>query len=699
MSKRLFALLVALMAMFTIAACTPASDDDDEPGDDDVVLEDIVDTAIEAGDFTTLVAALVETELDEALRGEGPFTVFAPSDEAFAALLDALDVTAEDLLAREDLADILLYHVVEGEFLEEDVVAAAPFEPETLLGETLSITLDYGEVMVNDAKVVTTDIETSNGVIHVIDAVLLPPADDEEPVLGTVVDVAVASEDFNTLVAAVTEAGLVDALSGEGPFTVFAPTDAAFTALLEELDATAEELLAREDLADILLYHVLPGAFPAEAVLEGAPLFIETLFGRDLPLSVEDGAVFAGEAQVVTADVEASNGVIHVIDAVLLPPTEPLIELTLEELADFDGLEGRDAYVAFEGKVYDVSASPNWADGQHMGLSAGTDVTEALDGSPHSEAIFYQHPLIGVLVEAEEPELGTIVETAIAADDFETLVAAVLEAELDGALSGEGPFTVFAPTDAAFADLLAELDITAEDLLALEELADILLYHVVSGEFLAEAVIAGAPLTVETLNGEALDITVEDGVVTINGVATVTTADVLASNGVIHVIDAVLLPPVEEDEEPELGTIVETAIAADDFETLVAAVLEAELDGALSGEGPFTVFAPTDAAFADLLAELDITAEDLLALEELADILLYHVVANTQWLEEVLEGYIGTLTIQTMNGEFIEVDAVDGTIFVNDVAVIIAADVFASNGVIHIIDTVLLPPVEAVNGE
>ena len=140
----------------------------------DQLLKDIVDTAIAADDFNTLVAALVEAELDEALRAEGPFTVFAPTDQAFADLLVALDLTVEELLALENLSDILLYHVVADSVLSSDLSDGQ--EVETLQGDTVTITIDTdGNVFVNDAQVIIPDIECSNGVIHAIDAVLLPP--------------------------------------------------------------------------------------------------------------------------------------------------------------------------------------------------------------------------------------------------------------------------------------------------------------------------------------------------------------------------------------------------------------------------------------------------------------------------------------------------------------------------------------------
>jgi uncharacterized surface protein with fasciclin (FAS1) repeats len=177
-----------------------------------------------------------------------------------------------------------------------------------------------GNVYINEAKVIITDIETSNGVIHVIDAVLLPPAD--EAAMGeknTIVDIAVADGRFTTLVAALKAADLVETLSGAGPFTVFAPTDDAFAALPA---GTLDTLLlpeSKQALTDILLYHVVSGKVMAADVvtLTSAP----TVLGKDVTITVKDGKVFLNDTvEVIITDIEASNGVIHVIDAVLLPP-------------------------------------------------------------------------------------------------------------------------------------------------------------------------------------------------------------------------------------------------------------------------------------------------------------------------------------------------------------------------------------------
>jgi uncharacterized surface protein with fasciclin (FAS1) repeats len=282
------------------------------------MLKDIVDTAVADGRFTTLVAAIGAAELVDTLKGEGPFTVFAPTDDAFAALPAG---TVDELLKPENkqkLTDILLYHVVSGKVMAAEVTALT--SATTVLGKDVAVKVDMGNVYINEAKVIITDIATSNGVIHVIDAVLLPPSEDaamEEK--NTIIDIAVADGRFTTLAAALTAADLVETLSGEGPFTVFAPTDDAFAALPA---GTLDSLLLPENkqqLIDILLYHVVSGKVMAADVVTLTSA--QTVLGKDVTITVKDGKVFLNDTvQIIITDIEASNGVIHVIDAVLLPP-------------------------------------------------------------------------------------------------------------------------------------------------------------------------------------------------------------------------------------------------------------------------------------------------------------------------------------------------------------------------------------------
>ncbi|MGE5378515.1 MAG: fasciclin domain-containing protein [Bacteroidota bacterium] len=334
-SKFLFGMLVLTLVL---AACAPQATPTAAPTAKPVTMptataapteapteapKSIVDIASSDPRFSTLVAAVQAAGLVDTLKGDGPFTVFAPTNDAFAALPAG---TVENLLKPENkqqLTDILLYHVVPGKVMAADVAALDGKMVDTALkGKQIAIKTDMGNVTLNDkVKVIATDIEASNGVIHVIDSVLLPPVDEAASPAAQkdIVDTAVADGRFKTLVAAVTAAGLVETLKGEGPFTVFAPTDDAFAALPA---GTIESLLKPENkqkLADILLYHVVPGKVMAADVTGLTKA--TTALGKDINIKVEDGKVILNDkVQVIMTDIETSNGVIHVIDGVLLPP-------------------------------------------------------------------------------------------------------------------------------------------------------------------------------------------------------------------------------------------------------------------------------------------------------------------------------------------------------------------------------------------
>jgi transforming growth factor-beta-induced protein len=324
--KRWTVLSAIFLASLVLAACaapaTPAPAPAEPAVEPTAMPEEapsIVELAVSSGSFPTLVGALQATGLVEALEGEGPFTVFAPTEEAFAAL----PAGTLESLTPEQLADILLYHVVAGKVMAADVVGLDGQMVDTLLeGKQVAVSVEDGKVMINDAAVVTTDLEGSNGVIHVIDTVLLPPADEmADEIMGkTIADVAAGDERFSTLVGALVSAGLVDALQGEGPFTVFAPTDDAFAALPE---GTLESLTV-EQLTDILLYHVVPAKAMAADVVTLDGQTVDTLLdGKGITIKIEDGRVILNDSvEVVITDIEAANGVIHVVSAVLLPPAE-----------------------------------------------------------------------------------------------------------------------------------------------------------------------------------------------------------------------------------------------------------------------------------------------------------------------------------------------------------------------------------------
>jgi uncharacterized surface protein with fasciclin (FAS1) repeats len=254
------------------------------------------------------VAAVKAAGLVETLQGAGPFTVFAPTDEAFAKLPKG---TVESLLRPENKAKlqaILTYHVVPGKVMAADVVKITGAV--SVQGQQIDVVVEDGKVKVDGANVVKADIVCSNGVIHVIDSVILPADKD-------IVDTAVTTGSFKTLAAALTAAGLVDTLKGEGPFTVFAPTDEAFAKLPA---GTVESLLLPENkgkLIAILTYHVVSGKVLASEVVKLKSA--KTVNGKDAVIKVSDKGVMVDAAKVVAADIEAANGVIHVIDSVNLP--------------------------------------------------------------------------------------------------------------------------------------------------------------------------------------------------------------------------------------------------------------------------------------------------------------------------------------------------------------------------------------------
>jgi len=274
--------------------------------------KDVVTTAIEAGSFKTLVTAVQAAGLVETLQGKGPFTVFAPTDDAFSKLPAG---TVESLLKPENksqLVSVLTYHVVPGQVSSEQVVKLSAAV--TANGQRVDITVRDDKVMFDQATVTTADIHCSNGVIHVIDQVLLPSAD-------TIPATAEKAGQFKTLLAAAKAAGLVDVLAGNNPLTVFAPTDDAFAKLPA---GTIESLLKPENkdkLASILKFHVVPGRVFSNDVLSKKEL--KSVQGGTLTAAMKNDTATIEGATLIATDIDTTNGVIHIIDKVMLPSTTP----------------------------------------------------------------------------------------------------------------------------------------------------------------------------------------------------------------------------------------------------------------------------------------------------------------------------------------------------------------------------------------
>ncbi|WP_321348396.1 fasciclin domain-containing protein [uncultured Draconibacterium sp.] len=574
-------LLLAVVIGFT------SCDDDDDPMPDPEMENTIVDVAAEAGSFNVLIQAAQKAGLADFLSTEQNITVFAPTDDAFSALLTDLGASSLDDLDAATLAAVLKYHVV-GDLaysnnLSSGAVATLNTDSPDETPLSLLVNVDGG-VMVNDANVTTADVMASNGVIHVIDKVLLPP---------TVVDLATYSDNFSSLVSAVVKADLAGALSADGPFTVFAPTNDAFAALFAALEISGLDDVAVEDLTSILTYHVVGDNVLSTELSAGT---VAAISGEEFEVAIDGDVTLNGTIKVVATDIQGTNGVIHVIDAVLVP---------------------------------------------EMQMS------------------------------------NTIADIAVANSEFSILVEALMKADLVGAVAdSEAELTVFAPTNEAFTALLSDLGATSLDDIPVETLTNILLYHVIGTKAMSTDLASGYLPTLATFSSNNISMYIEvgDGV-SINGGTMVTAADIEADNGVIHVVDKVILPP----------SVVNIAIDNENFSTLVSAVVKAGLVEALSAEGPFTVFAPTNAAFDALFAELGVSGIDDLTAEQLLPILTYHVVSGNVLSTDLSSGEVPTLN----EGSTITVDLSSG-VMINE-SNVVAADVQGANGVVHVIDKVLLP--------
>jgi len=274
------------------------------------------------------VTALEAAGLDDDLAGTGPFTVFAPTDDAFDALEAASPGILNTLLDPANqavLIDILQFHVIQGKVMAADAIALDGTSAEMLNGSYLRIDVVNGKVVLSlngnrEATVTVTDIEASNGVIHVIDAVL-----DPNDAVETIVQTALDNGNFTLLAAALQKAELVDTLEGAGPFTVFAPTDDAFNAIGIN---TADDLPDKAALTPLLTYHVYDGSVLAAAAIDLDGQNVTMLSGDSMSIDVVGGNVILNqgggrEATVTSTDVLCSNGVIHVIDTVLDPADAP----------------------------------------------------------------------------------------------------------------------------------------------------------------------------------------------------------------------------------------------------------------------------------------------------------------------------------------------------------------------------------------
>ena len=478
------------------------------------------------------------------------------------------------------------------------------------------------------------------------------------PPSNTVYDIVSNSTDHTILKSAVDACTLDGVLSGPGPFTLFAPTNTAFnllpagtvTALLNDIP----------QLTDILLHHVVADSVMSSMLTNGQ--IVTTVLATDVTVTLNANGVFIDNAQVTVADIVADNGVVHVIDAVLLPPK------------DCKGITNGTAMVDTCGTCHQAYIY-NFITHQVVFVDNANILIAGVDYDPSTDIVVLPN-------DVNNPYWNdcpnTVYDIVSNSTDHSTLKTAVDACSLDGVLSGPGPFTLFAPTDAAF-NLLPAGTVTSL-LNDIPQLTNILKHHVVADSVMSTMLTNGQIVT--TLLGTDVAVTINANGVFIDN-AQVTVADLVADNGVVHVIDAVLLPPTPSN------TVYDIVSNSTDHSTLKTAVDACSLDGVLSGPGPFTLFAPTDAAF-NLLPAGSVTSL-LNDIPQLTDILKHHVVADSVMSTMLTNGQ----TVTTLLGTDVTVTINANGVFIDNAKVTVA-DLVADNGVVHVIDAVLLSNSTAV---
>lgn len=440
--------------------------------------DNIVTLAQGNGDLSILVQALTKyPDLVSTLSGSGDFTVFAPTNAAFTALLGVIGQDDLNDIPESVLRRVLEYHVISGSAILSSSLTDGQTAA-TVLGENITVGVTSSGVNIDAATVVTADVAASNGVVHVIDAVLVPEL--EASIVNTVVEPAYFNKNFSTLTAAVVEAGLLTTLiDPSANFTVFAPTNDAFTA------AGITELPTAAELVPILQYHVLSTEVKA-ADLPATGSAVTTLNG-DFYLSKNSSGVFInGLTEVVATDIDQDNGVVHVIDRTLVPASSNVVEIAV----------------------------------------AASQATNAEFGQ-----------LVAALTAVENDGTTPSLITALSATD--------------------GTFTVFAPTDAAFTALytLAGVANFTElvNAVGIGTIATVLQYHVLGSRVFStdipNALDGNASVVLTPLAGgdftlnSTLTITDADAALTLGTTdAGIVDTDILGTNGVIHVINQVILP-------------------------------------------------------------------------------------------------------------------------------------------------------------
>lgn len=680
----------------------------------------VFDIISNSPDHIILEGLIYDANLNGTLSGNGPFTVFAPTDGAFGNLpggvLQALIDDPDGLLTQ-----VLTYHVAPGHLQSSNLFQGQQIF--TINGATLSVTVNSSGIFINDALIIVQDIAGTNGVVHVINAVLLPP-----PTTNSVFDVIANSPNHTIFETALIAANLEESLRLGGPYMVFAPTDAAFS---DFPPGVLEALLADPagELSQILLYHLSAEVLTTSSFFN--QLSVSTIHGDSVLITINSLGIFIDDAQIIVGNIQADNGIVHVISSVLQPTAvngtvrEIIMNspnhIIYESLLDFsnllNNLQGPGPYTVFAPTDNAFEALPagfietlladqtgalanllmyhqnssiiltdNMSNGQKIAMINGDTVQVSINNQGIfingariiTEDIIASNGVVHVIDAVLLPPSpgNSIFDIITNTQNLSILRQAIISAGLVPVFEGTGPLTVFAPTNAAFNALppqvLAEL--ISDPFGALTQL---LLYHVSQGATLTSEMATG--LNLLTLQGEIVTVTINGQGIFINN-ARITISDIIADNGVVHVINAVLIPP------PPGNTIFDIIKNSPQHSIFEFLINSAGFANQLKGTTPYTVFAPTDAAF-DALPPGFVTQLLNDPTGDLLQLILYHTLNGARQSNSFVNGQ----SVVTLNGSSITITINDLGFFVNDSRVTVS-DIIADNGIVHIIDAVLMIP-------
>lgn len=649
----LILMLVALLGV----ALTPS--DASVDAQDDAPPATVVDVLSGDADdrFSTLLAAAQASGLSSLLATDGPYTLLAPTDDAFAAFLADLNTTPDALLADAALLQrVLAYHILPGRITAAQV---AELDDQTLAtslgGASIAVSVREGVPQLNGNAPSSVDLMAGNGVVHVIDAVLMPPAGTgstdtlfavalaDTPSMFSAIEARAtdpANPEFTLAYRAITFAGYEDILSQPGNYTLLVPTDAAMLRYFARVESDPESAFSGDpsNVIALLSYSIMPAAYTTDDLLALESGFVGTaLDGRLLSFSLNNDLPTFNGLSVVGSETVTANGAVFGIDGLL-----------------FSFLQTADGGPNDDGDI------------------AATDVLR-------------ETATLGSTGEA------TLMATLQADPDYRTLVMLIEAADLAALLAENGPYTLLAPTNAALDSFLAAQGLTSDDLINdYNLLARVLLYHIVPGRLDAAALGGLAGESIATaLPGQL--VLLDEGP-TFNTVS-VAAADLQASNGIIHGLDGVLMPAGGDLGAllvPADDTIAEWLAAAENYTIFAAAVDAAGLGEVMANAGPYTVLAPTDDALTAFLAQRGLSRLEFLNNAALLQtVVFYHVIPYRYAPEQLTAdlGLYGTLSGETVG---MSRDPESAIILMND-AQVTDDPALLSNGVVYPINDVLVP--------